>query len=406
MGCRICASENLKKFLSLGNTPLANSFLEKEELDKKEKTFPLELCFCDECKLVQLSFVVPPELMFKNYVYVSSTTKTFHKHFFQMAEYISKKFKLDNKSLVVDMGSNDGLLLKAFKKMEMQVMGVEPAANIAKIAERDGIETINDFFNENAVNQIIERKGYANMITANNVFAHINDIREVIKNVKILLKDSGIFVIEVQYLVDTIEKMTFDNIYHEHLSYFTLTSLINFFKRHEMEIFDVQRVDTHGGSLRVFVKIVGSNFAVEKAVNGLLEHEKKLGVENLELYKSFADKVYRTKETLISHIREIKSRKKSIFGYGAPAKGNTLLNFCLIGTDCIDCIIEDNPLKIGLFTPGMHIPVASSKILDEKRPDYILILAWNFAEEILIKTKKYANQGVKFIIPLPTLRIV
>jgi len=401
MKCRTCGNENLKKFLSLGKTPLANSFLSKEDLGKEEKTFPLETAFCDRCKLVQLTYVVPPELMFRNYVYVSSTTKTFINHFSKMAEDISKSFGLGQHSLVVDIGSNDGILLRGFQRFGAKTIGVEPATNIAKIAEQNGIETVNDFFGKNAAERIISKKGNADVVTATNVFAHIDDITDIITNVKKLLKQDGIFVIEIQYFVDTLEKMNFDNVYHEHLSYFTLTPLVYFFKHNGMEVIKVQRVDSHGGSLRVFIKKADGKFEVDDSVERILEYEDKIGINDYDLYEQFGKKVYDARDKLVKYIKGIKEQGKIVAGYGAPAKGNTLLNFCKIGHEYVDYIVDDNPLKIGLFTPGTHIPVVSSENLDKKRPDYILILAWNFAEEILNKTKKYAEAGVKFIIPLP-----
>jgi len=406
MKCRICDNSNMNKFLSLGKSPLANSFLSKDQLKHEENSFPLETAFCDRCKLVQLTYVVPPEIMFKHYVYVSSTSNTFKKHFREMAENISKEFNLTERSLEVDIGSNDGILLKGFKNAGVQIIGVEPATNIAKIAQESGIETINRFFNENTANEIIERKGNADIITAANVFAHVNDINDFVKNVKLLLKKDGIFVIEVQYLIDTIETITFDNIYHEHLSYYSLTSLMYFFKKHGMQVFNVQRVDSHGGSLRVFIKKYEGKHEVHDEVDSIIEYEKNIGIDTLQLYKKFAEKVYDIREKLTSYIKDIKKQGKTIVGYGAPAKSTTLLNFCGIGSNQIDYIVEDNPLKIGLYTPGTHIPIVSSEMIDKKRPDYILILAWNFAEEILSKTKKYADQGVKFIIPLPEPKIV
>lgn len=405
MNCRICSNKGLKRILSLGKTPLANSFLSKEELNNEEKKFPLEIFFCDNCKLVQLGIVVPPELMFKNYVYVSSTSNTFRVHFAKMAEDISNYFMLNENSLAVDIGSNDGILLKGFKKMNVQTIGVEPATNVAKIAEQDGVETINDFFGRKAADEIIKRKGHADVVTAANVFAHINYIHDVVENVKHLLKKDGIFVIEVQYLVDMIEKMTFDNIYHEHLSYFALIPLVHFFRMHGMEVFDAKRVDSHGGSLRVFIKKAGSNHATNKSVNEILKNEKRLGIGDFEPYKEFAEKVYDTKKKFVSSIKNLKSQRKKIAAYGAAAKSNTLLNFCNIGADYIDYVVDDNPLKIGLYCPGTHIPVVSSKMLDENKPDYIVILAWNFAKEILEKIGKYADDGVKFVVPLPEFEI-
>lgn len=401
MMCRVCANNHLTKFLLLGTMPLANSFLSEKELLLKEKKFPLEICFCKNCNLVQLNYIVPKELMFKNYVYASSTTNTFREHFGKMAETIKKSFLLNETSLVVDIGCNDGVLLKGFKNLGTKVIGVEPAENIANIAKQNGIETINDFFSKSVAEKIIGLKGYADAVTATNVFAHVDNIKEFIENVKILLKKEGIFIIEVQYLVDMLEKLTFDNIYHEHLSYFSLISLQNFFKANGMVIFNVERVDTHGGSLRAFIKKSEGKYRINNAVDELLEYENRIGINNFETYRRFSDKVYHVRDKLSGCFKNIKSKGSSIAGYGAPAKGNTLLNFCQIGADYIDYIAEDNPLKIGLYTPGMHIPVLNSQTLYEKKPNYVLILAWNFAKEIMMKTKKLTEKGVKFIIPLP-----
>lgn len=406
MNCRICGETRLQNFLSLGKTPLANSFLSKEDLNKEENSFSLELCFCPACKLVQLNYVVPPEMMFKNYLYVSSTTNTFKVHFSDMTEELTRMLKLDSNSLAVDIGSNDGILLKGFKKFGVQTIGVEPATNIAILAEKEGIETVNDFFDRNAVETIIKRKGKADVITATNVFAHVDDIKSLVSNVKLLLKDNGIFVIEAPYLVDMFEKMTFDTIYHEHLSYFSLTPLVKFFRQMGMEIFKIKKVDVHGGSLRIFIKKNEGNFGIDASVGVTLEFEQQYGINDFETYKKFSANVQLVKLKLLEYLRNVKDQGKSIVGYGAPAKGNTLLNFCNIGTNFIDYIVEDNPLKQGLYTPGMHIPVVSFSMLDKKKPDYILILAWNFAEEILQKTRKYREEGIKFIIPLPEVSVV
>ena len=406
MKCRICGSTNLKKFLSLGITPLANSFLLESELNNEEKKFPLEVCFCQICKLVQLTEVVPPETMFRNYLYVSSTTATLKAHFMKMAEDISKEFNLGSQSVAVDVGSNDGLLLAGFQKIGVKSIGVEPASNLAKIANQNGLDTINDFFNEISAMQIIKKAENVDVVTATNVFAHVNNIRDFAKNVKTILNNDGIFAIEIQYFVNTIEQMTFDNIYHEHLSYFTLTSLVNFFRLQGMEVFKAQRINTHGGSLRVFVRMPDGNHMTDESIALLLNYEKNLGIDKFETLLKFAEKVYKARSDFIKYIKDIKSKGKTIIGYGAPAKANTLLNFCGIGKESIDWIVEDNLLKQGLYGPGTHIPIVSPKMLDEKKPDYILIFAWNFADEILKKTKKYAGMGVKFIIPLPEPRIV
>jgi SAM-dependent methyltransferase len=405
MKCRICSSAHPTQFLSLGNTPLANSFLSKEKLGKPEGHFPLDLYFCSECSLVQLGHVVSPETLFSNYLYVTSTSKTFRDHFTSLSKDITHTLNLKKGSLVIDIGSNDGLLLKGFQHLGMKVLGIEPAANIAKIANNAGIETLNTFFDEATVQHIILKHGKADVITATNVFAHIPDINTVTANVKNLLSDSGVFVIEVQYVVDTIETMTFDNVYHEHLYYYSLTSLKHLFESHGMTIFDVKHVDSHGGSLRVFVSAASSRKA-SNSVLSMLERERKMGVSTISPYEQFAIEVNTAKESLIQEIKSLKKQGKSIAGYGAPAKSTTLLNFCGITNKDIDYIVEDNPLKIGLYAPGTHIPIVPSSALLDTVPDYLLILAWNFSAEIMEKTKELHSKGTKCIIPLPKPRIV
>ncbi len=401
MKCHICGSEGIMPFLSLGETALANSYLSKEQLSQPERKFPLEVAFCEVCKLVQLTCVVPPELLFGHYLYVTSTSNTFRIHFTKYAEDIAKEFSLDENSLVVDIGSNDGLLLKGFQKFGVKVVGVEPAENLAELANRDGVETVNDYFDSSVVDKILSSKGKADIITANNVFAHTTTIHDIAKNVKRLLKDDGVFIIEAAYFVNMLRDMTFDGIYHEHLFHYSLTPLDYFFRKNGMQVFRVQVVPSHGGSLRVFVKKAESERPVDSSVAEMLQNEKELGIHDFKTYEDFAKRVYANREKLVKLVRELKSQGKSIAGYGAPAKATTLLSFCNLGSDVIDYIVDDSPLKQSLYLPGMHIPIVSSDMLDKKQPDCLIILAWNFAEEILKKTKKYADAGVKFIIPVP-----
>lgn len=401
MDCRICGSSEVRPFLRLGETALANSYLSERQLSSSEPEFPLEVAFCPKCCLVQLTFVVPPELLFKHYLYVTSTSNTFRVHFTQMAESIVRQFGLGSGSLAVDIGSNDGLLLRGFLKFGVKVVGVEPASNVAKIAEADGIYTINDFFTSAVVDRILAENGKADIITANNVFAHTTTIHDIAEDVKRLLKDDGVFVIEAAYLVDMLEQMTFDAVYHEHLFYYSLTTLDYFFRLHGMLIFRVEHVSSHGGSLRVFVKKESSSMPVEQPVSDMLYAEERKGVRSFSTYAGFAGRVESARSSLVSLLRRLKSSGASIAAYGAPAKATTLLSFCNIGKETIDYIVDDSPLKQGLFMPGSRIPIVSQKMLDEKTPDYILILAWNFADEILKKTKPYADRGVKFIIPFP-----
>jgi len=393
--CRSCGRES-RTFLSLGKSPLANNLLAEEDLGKKEPMFPLELQFCRECKLVQLGYVVNPELLFSHYLYVTSTTETFRQHFTRMAEDIAREFRLGRGSVAVDIGSNDGLLLKGFQKFGVRVVGVEPAANIAKIAEKEGVETINDFFSEDVVRKIVASKGRADVVTANNVFAHIEDIHSVTENVKKLMKDDGIFVIEVAYIADMLRDMTFDAVYHEHLYYYSATSMRNFFRLHGMDVFRIMRVDSHGGSLRVFACNKGKKH-IDSSVAEFLENERKLGLTSAETYEKFAERVYLTKKKLLDFLGKL--RGKSVVGYGSPAKATTLLNF--LGWKHLEYIVDDNPLKQGRYLPGLRVAIKSSASLDEKTPDYILILAWNFASEIIAKNRKHAEKGARFIIPLP-----
>ena len=404
--CRVCKHENLHKFLELGPTPLANNFLKREQLNSPEPSFPLDLCFCNNCGLVQLSYVVPPEMMFSHYLWVSGTSYTVPVHFQQLANEATEIVNAGDDSLVVDIGSNDGTLLKGFKNLGLKVLGVEPATNIAKIARESGMETINSFFNESAALKIVSEKGRAKIITATNVVAHIDDLDNLLKGVKTLLEDDGTFVIEVPYLVDMIENNEFDTAYHEHLSYFAIKPLVKLFKIYDMEIFDVKRVPIHGGSIRVYVKRISAKLFVTDAVKNLLDIEEKNALHILDAYEKFAERIGTLRENLLSLLKELKMSGKRIIGYGAAAKGNTLLNYCKIDTTILDYIADKNPLKQGLYTPGTHIPVFGVEKIVEDKPDYILILAWNFADEIIKQQQKFKDSGGKFIIPIPEPKII
>ncbi|MEM4259536.1 MAG: NAD-dependent epimerase/dehydratase family protein [Candidatus Pacearchaeota archaeon] len=397
--CQICGNKTLKKVLSLGNSPLANNLLSEKELDKEE-LFPLELMYCNQCHLCQLSYIVPPEKMFKHYLYLTSTTETFRRHFKEMAESLIKDFILTQNSLVIDIGSNDGLLLKNFKEAGMRVIGVEPAENIANEANKQGIRTIPEFFNRKVAEEILKKEGKASIITANNVFAHVRDIKDVLENVKLLLQPQGIFCIEVQYLFDIMQKLTFDNIYHEHLYYYTVTSLKNFFEKNGMRIFKVQHVDTHGGSIRVFVQRDDGPYAIDASVESFILKEKIACIDKEATYLNFARKVYDIKNKIREFVINIKANNKKIAGYGAPAKATTLLNFCGLTKEHISYIVEDNKLKQGMIVPGVRIPIFGREMLDKETPDYIVILAWNFAEEILKNNLRYKQKGIKFFVPL------
>ncbi|MFH2142215.1 MAG: class I SAM-dependent methyltransferase [Bacteroidota bacterium] len=399
--CRYCDTELPDLFLNLGSMALANSFIPNDGKEYNEFECPLSICRCNKCNLVQLSHVVPAELMFAHYLYVSSTTATFKKHFFDYAVSVLKKSLKKTNLLAVDIGSNDGLLLNYFMQNGAKAIGVDPATNLTNEANNNGIPTINRYFDEESVNIIINTHGKADIITANNVFAHIDDSQSVCKNVFKLLNDNGMFVIEFPYLLTMLDKMLFDMIYHEHQAYIALTSLRFLLNKYKLDVFDVEFVSSHGGSLRVFAQKHDGIYPISQAVKDMLRNESEKGLGEQKLYNDFAEKVYCVKKTLNEFVYNLKKEGKRICGYGAPAKGNTIINFCGFTRDQIDYIVDDNILKQNTLSPGANIPVVSSSYMAENKPDYIIIFAWNFAEEILKKLEIFKNQGVKFIIPLP-----
>ncbi len=403
--CRVCKSLKLEKVLTLGPTPLANAFLTKSQLDEPEYFYPLDVVFCNNCGFIQLGHVVSPAVLFGNYVYVSSTSKVFIDHFKKMADNVFPRFLKGKESLVIDIGSNDGILLKPFKNLGSKVLGIEPAKHIAKIAEENGIETISEFFSVALAKKIVKTKGNADIVTATNVFAHIDDLDGVIEGLKILLHKDGIFIMEAPYLIDFIEKRYFDLVYHEHLSYWSINSLQRLFERFNMSVFDVEKMPVHGGTIRVYVKKNGGKHKVEKSVDEFLEEEKKMKLTDKKTYINYANLVLDNKVKLVTLLAELKGKGKTIAAYGAPAKGNTLLNFFSIGSEILNFVVDDSPFKQGLFTPGKHIPVVPSRVLYEKRPDYLLVLAWNFADSIMKMHVKYKESGGKFIIPVPEPKI-
>jgi len=404
--CRMCKSENIESFLDLGTTPLADGFLTEIQLQKPEPKYPLNVCMCNNCGLAQLSYVVPPELMYdSNYPYESSTTKTGSEHFFKMAQQITQRFNLKEHSLVVDIGSNVGVLLQGFKNQNMRVVGIEPSSNIAKIAISEGIDTIPSFFNDEAVINIIKNFQHASVVTATNVFAHIGDLDLFIENVKKLLNQEGIFIFEAPYFVNLLENMEYDTIYHEHLAYLSIKPLVNFFKIHEMELFDVQQTSIHGGSIRCFIGRSGQ-YKVTTAVNDLLELENEKQIYNMSRLKEFSERVKNHRIQLVKLLNKLKNDGKKIVCISAPAKGMTLLNYCEIDNSICDYVTEKANLKIGKFTPGTHIPIKEDAFLLRDMPDYALLLAWNFAEEIIQNNEEYRKKGGKFIIPIPNPIIV
>lgn len=404
MLCRMCKLERLELFLDLGHSPPSDNFVTEEQF-KDEKSYPVQVFMCQNCGLVQLGYVVPPKEMYsKDYPYETSIATTTRNHFFEMAKSITEKFSIPKNSLVVDIGSNVGVLLQGFKNQGMKVIGIEPSSNIAKKALANNIYTINSFFNMNTVDKII-LKQKATVVTATNVFAHIDDLDTFMKCLDLLLEDNGIFVVEAPYFVNLLDNLEYDTIYHEHLSYLSVKPLVNFFQRFGYELFDVQETKIHGGSIRFFVARKNTKKIVS-SVEKFLRYEEGKGIHQKKTLLQFSEKVQRHKEHLRSLLLDLKKKGKRIVGISAPAKGMALLNYANIDTSILDYVTEKSTLKIGKYTPGTHVPVKPDGILLKDMPDYGLLLAWNLAEEIMNNLKEYKQRGGKFIIPIPEPRIV
>jgi hypothetical protein len=379
--------------------------LKKEDLSRPEPFYPLDLHFCSDCALVQMVEVVPPEVMFKDHPYVSGTTATLSEHFRGVAKEAMKRFEVPTNALVVDIGSNDGTFLKGFSGFPVRTLGVEPATRIANLARESGIETVNDFFCNRIAEEIRRTHGPAKIINAAGVFFHVDKLDDFVLGVRNLLADDGVFVVQAIYLVDMIERNSFDNIYHEHVCHYSIKPLQVLFERFGMEIFDVHRAAIHGGSIIAHVGMKG-RFRNSGNADRLVRQEQQLGLHDLPRFQQFAAKAQEIKMTLVSMLRQIKSEGKRIAAYGAPAKGNTLLNYCQIGPDILDYATEKNKLKCGMYTPGMHIPVIPEEEAWSNPPEYYLMLPWNFLDELLEKEKDHRARGGKFVVPIPEPRII
>lgn len=406
--CRMCGGENLEMVLELSSTPPGNNFLSLRELEVPEISYPLELFFCKDCCHVQLGHVVNPKILYqKDYLYVSGTSDEFVAYLKQYSQEAIEQYGLSKNSLVVDIGSNDGTCLRAFRDAGIhRVLGIDPAIKIAQMATLAGIETVGDFFSLNLGKELREKYGPAALITSHNACAHIDHLDDVFRGVEYWLADNGVFILEVGYLLDVYENAWFDTIYHEHLDFHTIAPFKTLFRRVGLEMIDVLRISPQGGSIRIVAQKIGGPRAVQNSVFNLIANEELRGLNNLETFKEFGARIDSVGEHLRKLIQEIKSSGKTIAAFGAPTKSTTLLAHFGLGRDHLDFIVDDNPLKQGLFAPASHIPVLHPEELHVRKPDFLLILAWNFAGPIMRNNQKYQDAGGKFIIPMPEPRIV
>lgn len=405
--CRFCAQELTQTFVDLGSTPLANSYLKHKADIATEKSYPLHARVCGSCKLVQVADAVPAEDIFSDYAYFSSFSPSWVEHARQYCLKLTDALNLDETSLVMEVASNDGYLLKHFVDKNIPVLGVEPAANVAAVAEKAGVKTDVAFFGVETARRLVHQGLKADLMAANNVMAHVPDINDFIAGFDILLADDGVLTIEFPHLLNLIEKAQFDTIYHEHYSYLSLLSVETILGAHNLKVFHVEELGTHGGSLRVFACHKTSD--KHETSTGLLEvraKEKTAGLNTLAAYQNFTPKVETIRRDLIAFLQKAKEEGKSVAGYGAAAKGNTMLNFCGIGADLIDFVVDRNPEKQDTLLPGSHIPVFAPEKIWEEKPDFVLILPWNLATEISTDMSAISEWGGQFVVPVPEVKIL
>lgn len=403
--CRACRGSRLHMFLPLGSHPLANGFLRVDQLAEPEPRFPLDVYTCLDCGLIQVRDNVPAEY-FRHYVYVPSASEAMRQHFADLAALVAARFLSSPQALTVDIGCNDGLFLKCLQDRGARTVGVDPATNIVEMARQKGVEVVNEYFHPERARRIREQYGPAAVIVTTNTFHHIGDLDSFTEGVRLLLDENGVFIIEVPHALELIAQNQFDGVYHEHVSQLTVKSFVDLFRRFDLVVFDVERLDVHGGSLRVFARRATNDAAPPAAVQAWIAREAQQGLLSASTYDAFRDRVENNRKTLIGMLRRLKREGKRVVGYGASARGNTLLNYCGIGAELLDYIVDRNELKHGLYSPGMHIPVLGAEKILEDRPDVVLLIAWNFADEIMRQQREYARMGGAFILPIPQPRIV
>jgi hypothetical protein len=402
MECRFCGAHEVELFLDLGDQPHCNRLIPPDLTDKREPHFPLRVGFCRSCSGVQIDYTIPKESMFSDYPYVSGTTKTLPAHFAATSKRLVDTFEVKSGELVVDIGSNDGTWLKQYEPFGLEVLGVEPAANVATLANEAGIRTWNKFFNEETASQIINKHGQAKLVTAAGVFFHLEELHSVCSGIKSLLHEDGVFCVQAIYLGGMIDNIAFDQVYHEHLCYYSLKSLNFLLNKHGLEVFDVTVVPIHGGSLEAHVGHIGRRATTGRVVE-LTARESAQGLDKIATYYAWADRVWQLKQDLVAQLNLYKQQGKSVYCYGAPAKGATLLNSFQIGPDLVSIAVEKSALKFGKMIPGVRIPIVDEDTVE--KPDAYLVLSWNFIEEFLTKETDYLLNGGEFIVPVPELRV-
>jgi 2-polyprenyl-3-methyl-5-hydroxy-6-metoxy-1,4-benzoquinol methylase len=404
--CRLCGAPLTTTFVNLGMSPLCESYVAADKIDQMEPYYPLHVLVCGGCFLVQLGEYVKPEHIFREYAYFSSYSTTWVQHALQYCEMVMVRFDLGSNSRVFEIASNDGYLLQHFLPLGVSVTGIEPAANVAEAACRKGIPTLVEFFGLKLAQQLVSEGQHADLVIGNNVLAQVPDLNDFTAGMAHLLAPNGVITLEFPHLERLIDGNQFDTIYHEHFSYFSMVTIDRLARKHGLRVFDVEHLSTHGGSLRVYLCRTEAAHATSPSVDALLAHEREIGFEDIGSYARFAARVHHTKRQLLSFLIECREKGAKLCGYGAPGKGNTLLNYCGIGTDFLDFTVDRNPYKHGRSTPGMHIPIYPVSAIDEARPDYILILPWNLKDEIVAQMRHVGTWGCRMIVPIPTVEVI
>lgn len=405
--CRFCGKKLEKPVINLGKVPLAGGFLKSKKYFSKEKLYPLTIAFCENCYLIQVKEVISPDKLFKNYFYHSSAIKTLVTHFEKTVKELAKLTGKNDNKLIIEIGCNDGIFIRESLKKGFKAVGIDPADNIVKPLIKDGLPIINEYFTSKTAKKIIKKYGKADIIFSSNTLAHIEDMHEVYKGVESILKDDGILVFENHYLGNLIKEMQYDMIYHEHQYYYSLSTLVNFLKQHNLEVFNVMFIPIHAGSIRVYIQRKDGKRKIDDIVLKTLKKERRDHLTVKDTFINFNKKILQTKKNLVKLLHKIKKEGAKIAGYGASGRGTILMNYCGLNNDLLDYVIDDAPAKQGAYTPGNHLKIVSSDILlTRNRPDYIVLFAWSFWEEIKKRNKNYLQNGGKFIVPLPTVKII